>query len=263
MLHSVREPVGRPRCALIVAHPGHELRVHGWLEWAQPTSFVLTRGDGPTGASRLQSTTAVLAGAGASIGSVYGLLKDREIYAALLDERHELFIEIAESLARALIASQTDCVASDAEEGYNPSHDVCRYLASAAARIASRAEGRPIGGFDFPLIGPPDVCPPELCARALWIQLDDDALDRKLSAAAGYPELAGEVNAALTAVGAGAFRTECLRPWTARHADDGTAPFYERYGEQQVAAGVYAEVIRRKHLLSIRQALWRHAGMDA
>jgi hypothetical protein len=257
------EPAGHPRCALIVAHPGHELRVHGWLERARPTGFVLTQGDGAAGASRLQSTSAVLTGAGASIGGVYGILKDREIYTALLERRHDLFIEIAESLAAALIEARADYVASDAEEGYNPSHDVCRYVASAAARLAARTSGREIRGFDFPLIARPDTCPRELCARALWVQLDDDALDRKLSAAAGYAELAHEVDSALTAFGSGAFRTECLRPWTARAVDDESPPFYERYGEQQVAARVYAEVIRREHLLSVRQALSRHAGMDA
>jgi AcrR family transcriptional regulator len=247
---------------LIVAHPGHELRVHGWLVQARPTSFVLTQGDGPTRVSRLQSTTDVLTGAGASIGGLYGALRDREIYAALLERRHDLFIDILEALANALIDSSIGYVVSDAEERYNPSHDVCRYLASAAAAIASRTSGRNIRGYDFPLIGRPDVCPPELCARAIWVQLDDEALERKLSAAAGYPELAYEIDAALTAVGTEAFRTECLRPWTSPTPEDGSIPFYERYGERQVAAGVYSDVIRLQHLLSLRNVLWRHAGVD-
>ena len=63
-----REAVRRPRSALIVAHPGHELRVHAWLEQARPTSFVLTQGDGAAGVSRLPSTTAVLTRAGAPVG---------------------------------------------------------------------------------------------------------------------------------------------------------------------------------------------------
>ena len=237
--------------------------MHGWLERARPTSFVLTQGDGHEGASRLRSTTAVLTNAGASVGEVYGILKDREIYAALLKRRHDVFIDILETLANALIAATFDCVVSDAEEGYNPSHDACRYLAFAAAAIASRRAGHDIQGFDYPLIGRPDVCPPELCSRAIWVQLDDDALERKLSAAGGYPELSYEVNAALTAVGAEAFRTECLRPWASPPPGDDGIPFYERYGERQVAAGVYSDVIRLEHLLSLRSALWRHAGVDA
>jgi hypothetical protein len=245
-----------------VAHPGHELRVHAWLEQARPTSFVLTQGDGAGGVSRLLSTTAVLAGAGAPVGGVYGLLTDREIYAALLERRHDVFLRILDALADALIASHLDCVVSDAEERYNPSHDVCRYLASAAASIAARTEGHEIKGFDFPLIGAPDACAAELCSRARWIHLDEDALARKISAARSYPELTGEVDAALATFGAQAFNTECLRPWISSRVEDGTRPFYEVYGERQVAAGVYSDVIRLEHLLTLRDVLWRYAGVE-
>lgn len=248
--------------ALIVAHPGHELRVHAWIEEAQPITFVLTQGDGAAGVSRLESTTAVLIRAGAPVGSVYGLLKDREIYAALLDRRHDVFLRILDALAEALSASHVECVVSDAEEGYNPSHDVCRYLASAAASMTARAAGRKIEGFDFPLIGAPDVCPAELCSRARWFHLDEHALARKLAAARNYPELTHEVNAALAAVGAQAFHTECLRPWTSSPADAGTRPFYEVHGERRVAAGVYSDVIRLEHLLTLRDTLWQHAGVE-
>jgi hypothetical protein len=224
---------------------------------------VLTQGDGASGVSRLRSTTAILARAGAPVGGVYGPLKDREIYAALVKRRHDVFLRILDALAEALIASRFDCVVSDAEERYNPSHDVCRYLASAAAAIAARAEGRDIKGFDFPLIGAPDACPAELSPRARWIHLDDAALARKLTAAQSYPELTHEVDAALAKVGVQAFRTECLRPWTSPAAENGARPFYEVYGERQVVAGVYSEVIRLDHLLSLRDALWRHAGVEA
>jgi hypothetical protein len=253
-------PASRP--ALIVAHPGHELRLHGWVELARPTCFVLTQGDGTSGVSRLHSTTAVLTGAGAPIGSVYGLLKDREIYAALADRRHDVFLRLLDALAEALIVSQFDCVVSDAEERYNPSHDVCRYLASAAAAMA-QGGGTAIEGFDFPLIGPPDACAEALSRRARWIHLDDAALARKLAASQNYKELAHEVDIALATLGPEAFRTECLRPWTSLPADAGERPYYEVYGERQVRAGVYSDVIRLEHLLALRDTLWRHAGVAA
>jgi hypothetical protein len=44
----------------MIAHPGHELRVHHWIERTRPLVFVLTDGSGHTGVSRLASTTAVL-----------------------------------------------------------------------------------------------------------------------------------------------------------------------------------------------------------
>lgn len=224
---------------------------------------MLTRGDGASGVPRLHSTTAILARAGAPAGSVYGPLKDREIYEALLGRRHDVFLNLVDSLAEALISSEAECVVSDAEERYNPSHDACRYMASAAAALAARRAGRDIEGFDFPLIGPPDACADHLSSRARWIHLDDAALARKLTAAHSYPELAAEVEAAMATVGAQAFRTECLRPWVSPGDESGARPFYETYGERQVAAGVYSEVIRLEHLLALRDALWRHAGVEA
>jgi hypothetical protein len=54
-----------------VAHPGHELRVFGWLHAARPRVFVLTDGSGRTGRSRLPSTTRILREAGAEPASIY------------------------------------------------------------------------------------------------------------------------------------------------------------------------------------------------
>ena len=57
-----------------------------------------------------------------------------------------------------------------------------------------------------------------------------------------FPELAAEVEAALSGVNINSFRTECLRPVENRAGSDGLPqepPFYERYGEKQVALGHY------------------------
>src|SRR5260370_411620 len=70
--------------ALVIAHPGHELRVHHWLERARPVTFVLTDGSGHTDRSRLAATTAILERAGATRGAIYGAMSDRELYQAIL-----------------------------------------------------------------------------------------------------------------------------------------------------------------------------------
>ncbi len=82
------------RAALVVAHPGHELRVHHWMERARPVVFVLTDGSGSAHSSRLASTTAVLEQAGARPGSIYGRLSDRDLYRALLDHGSQPFREL-------------------------------------------------------------------------------------------------------------------------------------------------------------------------
>src|SRR5260221_8686768 len=64
------------RPALIIAHPGHELRVHRWLEKTRPLVLVLTDGSGRTAQSRLASTTRILKqAAGAYLQSFSALAK--------------------------------------------------------------------------------------------------------------------------------------------------------------------------------------------
>ena len=82
--HSTGATLGR--AALIVAHPGHELNLMGWLAMSQPSVFVMTDGSGQLGRSRLHSTTKTLLRSGARPGSMYGHLSDQEVYEAMLDQ---------------------------------------------------------------------------------------------------------------------------------------------------------------------------------
>lgn len=271
------------RAALVVAHPGHELRVHGWLEEARPVVCVLTDGSGRTQHSRLDSTTRVLEAAGARPGPVYGVLSDVELYAALLEHEHAKFTRVVGELASVFLREGVCVVAGDAEEGYNPGHDVCRLVIDAAVKLASRQSGRRIANYDFTLVAPPGRCPEALRDEAIWYNLDGAAYERKLSAARNYPELRAEVEAALSGAGsaglrenpdlaarsdfdgtsANDFSVECLRPVAGRAAPPfaGPRPFYEEYGERQVAAGHYTRVLRyREHVLPLAAALDAHAG---
>jgi LmbE family N-acetylglucosaminyl deacetylase len=252
------------RAALVIAHPGHELRVHGWLERVQPDVLVLTRGDGRHGESRLLSTSRVLRATGATPGPVYGRLADREVYAAILRSDRAKFLDLLGEVVRALVLADVDCVVADAEEGYNPSHDVCHYLAVAAAAAASVILRRTIEVFDFLLVGPPAECPLALRSQARWQHLDDAALARKLAAAAGYPEMKEEVERALVTHGGEAFRVECLRPAARDTPFRQERPFYEAHGERRVADGTYPCAIRfRPHLESLRATLFERAGLGA
>src|SRR5215469_16307839 len=93
------------RAVLVIAHPGHELRIHHWLERARPLILVLTDGSGHTDCSRLAATTSLLEKVGAMPGRLYGRFSDRQLYEAILAADMDLFSglveEIAENLARA------------------------------------------------------------------------------------------------------------------------------------------------------------------
>jgi hypothetical protein len=244
------------RAILVIAHPGHELRVHGWLEATSPAVWILTDGSGHTGRSRIGSTTRVLEQTGAVPGPVYGFMTDADLYNAVLGFDYRPFIDLVDQLAAVILDAQVDCIAGDAEEGYNPGHDTCRLIINAAVKLAERKSRNPIRNYDFMLIGPPDECAEDLRDHSLWLQLDDEAFARKLSAARNYPELQAEVAKALN--GAGQFRVECLRPVNS-HAIRSLAdepPYYELYGEKQVRSGYYKQVLRySEHMLPLATAL--------
>jgi hypothetical protein len=252
------------RAALVVAHPGHELRVFGWLEKVRPRVFVLTDGSGRTGRSRLQSTTDILAGVGALPGSVYGRFSDLALYQAILQHDYQLFAGLARELADEFLRQRIEYAAGDSAEGYNTMHDVCRLVLDAALEMVGRAREMSIGNYDFHLKGRLDECPAPLRDRAIWLHLDDAAVGRKLKAANDYPEMADEVEAAISENDAGAFRIECLRPVEGNNGIERFAtekPYYEKHGEQQMAAGYYKHVIRyREHMLPLAEALQESIG---
>jgi hypothetical protein len=249
--------------ALVIAHPGHELRIYGWLERERPDVFILTDGSGHRGVSRLPSSARLLDRAGARPGPIFGRFSDRELYRLLLAGEAEVFLRLTLELADALAERGIAQVASDALEGYNPSHDLCRVVTDAAAALAGRRTGVPIDVYDFPLEAPPDHCPEPVRPGAVRLELRGRDLERKLEAARSYPEMAYEVERNLSAHGPGAFAVECLRPLEPPAEDDSDleslfseAPYYERYGERQVAEGHYASVLRfREHFLPVARAL--------
>ncbi len=177
------------RAALVVAHPSHELCIHGWLQQSRPYVCVLTDGGGRSGQSRLASTSEVLSRIGGVTGSIYGRLTDLQVYAAILNGDSELFVELVEELAQTFVDEQIDYVVGDAAEGYNVTHDICRVMIDGATELASRALGRNIASFDFPLVGPADERQED---GAIWLHLDDDAFRRKMDAARDYSQQLGE-----------------------------------------------------------------------
>lgn len=252
------------RAALVIAHPGHELRIHHWLERARPVTFVLTDGSGNTDHSRLASTTAVLRSAGARSGSIYGAMSDRQLYQALLSGEYDVFERLVEELASALLRERVTYVAGDAVEGVNPGHDVCRILLNAALLRINQRGGPRLTNLEYPVEAPPQECPAEDLSEAIVLKLDDDAYARKMDAARSYPEMAKEIERVFKIHNVDVFRVECLRP--VRYGLDIGSRFshpcvYESYGEKQVSAGIYTEVVRfREHLAPLAEHLAIHCG---
>jgi hypothetical protein len=215
--------------------------------------FILTDGSGHSGSSRLAASTRLLQQAGATRGSIFGALTDQHLYAAILHHDFARFQVLAERLAEALSDPTIDYVVGDAMEGYNPGHDVCRVLIERAVALAGRGSG--FGNFAFKLTGSPSPLPDTPPGEV--VRLDAEALQRKITESRRYTELAEDVEAALEAFGAEAFRDEHLpraRPGTTDAAS--SQPFYESRGERQVANRHYREVLRyEEHVRPLVAAL--------
>jgi hypothetical protein len=223
--------------ALLIGHPGHELRLHRWLEIAKPLVFVVTDGSG-SGQSRIATTVAILRALDCTPGSIIGAFTDHEIYRLLLSGDVDPIAAITLEVADSLIERDVRAVVADALEWYNPTHDLCSVMADLAVERAHRATGRSIARYDYAVAEAP-------AGAGETFVLDDAALDRKLAAAHANKELALEVENLIARIGLDALRREVLRPITGVEASapDGK-PFYETHGESRVAAGHYSTVIR-------------------
>ncbi len=257
------------RPLVFLGHPGHELRIHGWLSQARPEIWVLTDGAGADGRPRAETSRRLLAGLGARPGPLFGACSDRTVYEAVLRGEASFFTNLAHRLAERLVAGNHDALVSDMAEGYNPTHDLCELISVAAVtRASTMLQAAPPSHYTFTLDRLPDGEPAQRSEDDIVIDLDAGAVDRKAAAALGYAKEVGgslltEIEATLARHGAQAFARERLfrrrAAYEARFLDQ--APFYERHGEARVRSGHYAQVIRlREHMLPLARALHAFAS---
>ena len=240
------------RSALLVAHPGHELLLHHWLEKEHPIVFVLADGSGGSGQDRCAASSRVIHAAGASIGPVFGFASDKRWYAAILAGERELFEEVRRLIAAACRDARVRRLVTDSVELYNPMHDLCNALAAGVAQEI-RQDGGEIELLDYALEHPELKTGP---AR-LEFYLPPDALERKLTAVGSYLQLNAEVerrNWPAAAYGwerLYAREADCAWPTEPAHE-----PFYEQFGRRRIEEGLYRELITyRVHVRPLAIAL--------
>ena len=112
----------------------------------------------------------------------------------------------------------------------------------------------------FNTVGPPDT-PPPATGQVVRLTLDPSELDEKITAALGFTGLEEETQRTLAAHPRETFALECLFPedldQAARCAESPDKPYYETYGRQQVAHGLYGDVIQfNEHILPLKRALF-------
>jgi LmbE family N-acetylglucosaminyl deacetylase len=250
---------------LVIGHPGHEIRCHGWLGRNRPTVVVLTSGGGASKSGRIARTRRIIESAGASASRLFGNFSDHEIYHFMLSRSAAPLVSWTAELAGLIREEQPAVILTDMVEGYNSGHDLTAYLVAAALEKAGPTPRGPSQVICQPLVGPPDQAWGGRLRPCLSIALTDEEFELKMRSAGDYAELAAEVAGALRENPAEAFRKECFyRPEEARLLETlpQDPPFYETFGERQVASGKFAEVIRhREHVLPLMRDIRRELGL--
>jgi hypothetical protein len=252
--------------ALVVGHPGHELKVLGWISAYQPRAYVLTDGSGRGGHSRLPSTARLFEQLSIETDGVFGAMSDAELYRAILARKMSSCLATLDRIIESFIENDVDVVAADAMEGFNPAHDICRSLVDAAVVAVNLRTGRTIANYKFCLTEWERSGRERHDGACAHLSLSDAALRNKIDAAQGYVELKEEVCAALALRGEEYFRVECLKRVSQpfQECEYSGPPSYEGWGEQRVSEGAYEAVIRYdQHVEPMVDAIRAHAVRSA
>lgn len=246
------------KSALVIGHPGHELRLTTWIAQARPFLFVVAKGSrSGRSESRLAASRATAVELGAIVAEPFGAAFDTELYDAILAGDIGLFARLTDTLRAAFVARGIDRVITDGWQNYNPVHDLTHLVARVAAAEAGRRRGRPVACLDYPVVlgelayAP---CGPE----RMRIVLSEAQVKAKLDMAKRHPDIAEDVEALIAAAGRSTLRLETLHvppPLRELLPTPIAPPWYERHGRARVAAGVYSRALSWSHMAPIVSTL--------
>jgi hypothetical protein len=120
-------------------------------------------------------TAALLRDTGARAGTIFGQLSDAEAYTMILERNTALLGSIVTGIAEQLAKDQPAILVTDAAEGYNPVHDLCRLIGGAAIVMA----GVRTKLYEYAVVNHPD----SVGAAEIVVELDDAEYAAKLASA--------------------------------------------------------------------------------
>lgn len=247
------------RSAAFVAHPGHELRLHGWLSRAKPVCTILTTGSrSGNDLTRLQASAKIIENAGGQGSALFGAVLDRDLYNMILAGDVSPFRLWTETLTGILVENRIDRLIVDGWQLYSVSHDLAHVIGRLAAERASNVLGQNVVVLEY------EVVPALLAERAfagtteLEVILSDSEMAAKTAAINGYPGIEFELLEIKQIEQDDHARTE--RFYAPPPIEDiihppPAKPKYEAYGEARSAEGIYQDVIRWHHVEKIVRQL--------
>jgi len=138
------------RCAMVFAHPGHELAVAGLLQRYQPHLLFLTRADSAGDVEREPLALYGLGELGLTERTKFLSISEIDIYRWLLEGELGPFIELRRKLVAWLEDIRPDSLFGDAFELSNVVHDIGRALLDSAWREYRKRVA--CENFELPLV---------------------------------------------------------------------------------------------------------------
>ncbi|MBO6496855.1 MAG: hypothetical protein JJ978_14900 [Roseivirga sp.] len=229
---------------LFIGHPGHELLAYKLLLSEKPDVVYLTTGSGNKNKSRIHESINLVNSLGLEVLFPFEPFSDRQIYDLILQRDYEPFLILLDTLEVLCEEKGYERVIGDALEGFNPSHDICRYLINGlVSRLMSN--NKELANYDF-LQDELHKGQDTIKEDSIVLDLSEDELQEKLKACVDYGELKFEVERFMESFGLDFFKKECFRRVTDLTKVinwDSEVPFYEEHGRRRVNEGVYEKLI--------------------
>lgn len=235
------------KTALIIGHPGHELRAFAFMKKYKPDVYILTDGSGSKNESRLYQSIKIINSLGAKYIDLVKVFKDKDLYDIILNQNLHEFESYRNDLVKVVTENNYDMIVGDALEGFNPTHDICRYLINGIVfGLENPSRQNKILNYDLILDAAPNNVSSNQNQKGLSIELSEEEFEMKYAAAMDYPELKFEVEYAIQEYGKEVFGWESfgfvnnyleIKNW------DSEKPYYEEFGEKRVKEGAYKNII--------------------
>ena len=226
------------RPLLVIAHPGHELRLFGWMVNTRPEVLILTDGSGSSGQSRLKFTHNIVAMTGCTLNEQFKPLSDRTWYKCFLERDAQPIIDACIAIAEGARRLGSGHIVSDAVDGYNPMHDTAFDLAASACSLIQRS-GRDVVHWVCPATG-------TLSAGSIAMKntLSPETQQLKLNAMQSYLPLCDEITGVLLSKEFDISTEYLYNPVNTEF--DGGIPYYEEVGRGRIRDKLYVDVIQRE-----------------
>lgn len=242
---------------LFVGHPGHELLAYKFMTLYKPDVVFLTDGSGSNSESRIHRSIDLVECLGLKTYSPFTPFTDRQIYNLIKSNNIADFLNLKSTLKSFIIKHNYQIIVGDALEGFNPSHDLCRYLINSIVMDLSNS----IKNYEFYQDDITKNNPTTKASGDLLIKLNENEFQEKSNVSKKYLEVRLEVDKFENQYDKELFTQEYFREvknpetivsWETKE------PSYEKFGRKRVEEGIYNSLITfENHMKVLAEALYK------